>query len=214
MRVVILGAGGHGQVVADLLWQSHRAGGSARPVGFLDDDPRLAQPPGLSLPMLGPLARLPEIEHDAIVVAIGDNQVRQRVFAHWQARGERFAVVRHPSAVVAADAQIGPGSQICAGVVVGVGTVVEANAILNTSCSVDHHNRIGAHVHIGPGAHLGGEVIVEAGALVGIGATVLPRCRIGAAAVVGAAACVTGPVPAGTTVVGVPARPRLRSHHD
>ncbi len=97
---------------------------------------------------------------------------------------------------------------VCAGAVINPGTTLGNNVILNTGCTVDHHNQIGDHVHIAPGAHLGGEVAIEDGVLVGIGATVMPRCRVGAWSVVGAAALVHRDLPGGVTAIGVPAKTR------
>lgn len=206
MRVLIIGAGGHAQVVADILFQMRAHGIVLEPIGYLDDDPSLAGQNLLGLPVRGSLASLPAIMHDAVTVAIGDNLIRRQVYEALRALGEHFLTARHPSAVIASSVQIGPGCMVCAGVVVNPGSVVGANVILNTGCTVDHHNRIGDHVHVGPGAHLGGEVDVGEGALVGIGATVMPRCRVGAWSVVGAGALVRADLPDRVTAVGVPAR--------
>ncbi len=206
MRVLIIGAGGHAQVVADILMRAHEAGGPLEPVGYLDDNPSLYGQNLMGLPVLGSLTVLAQVSHDALVVGIGDNSVRQSLFEWLQQQGERFIVARHPSAVIAPDVRIGPGSMICAGSVVNPGSIVEANVILNTGCTVDHHNHIGRHVHIAPGSHLGGEVTIGEGTLIGIGATVMPRRRIGAWSVVGASALVHEDLPDRVTVVGVPAR--------
>lgn len=205
-RVLILGAGGHAQVVADLLQQAAACGDDLQPIGFLDDAPGLIGSEVQGLPVLGALNDLPRVPHDAVIVAVGDNAARRRVFIALQAAGESFAIARHPRSIIAPGAVIGPGAMICAGAIVNPASVIGANTILNTGCTVDHHNQIGDHVHIAPGAHLGGEVWVGEGALVGIGATVSPRCRVGAWAVVGAGAAVIREVQADTTVVGVPAR--------
>jgi sugar O-acyltransferase (sialic acid O-acetyltransferase NeuD family) len=206
-RVVILGAGGHAQVVADILLRAAEAGSSANPVAYLDDNRALYGRVLLGLPVLGSLAELDSVEHDAVIVGIGDNEVRRGLYRVLAERGEQFAIARHPAAVLAPDTQVGPGTMICAGVVVNTGSVIGADTILNTGCTVDHHNRVKDHAHIAPGVHLGGEVLVDEGALVGIGATVMPRCSLGAWSTVGAGACVTQPVPSGVTVVGIPARP-------
>jgi UDP-perosamine 4-acetyltransferase len=52
--------------------------------------------------------------------------------------------------------------------------------------------------------------VIESGAFVGMGANILPRSRVGKDATVAAGSCVFGRVEAGTTVVGVPARPMRR----
>ena len=206
MRVLIVGAGGHAQVVADILLRMQEAGDDIVPLGYLDDNPALVGQRPLDLPVLGPTADVATLPHDALVIAIGDNRTRQRLFAALRERGERFLAAQHPSAIVAPGVEIGPGSVVCAGVVVNTGSAIGANAILNTSCSVDHHNRVGAHAHIAPGVHLGGEVTVGEGAFLGIGTSVIPRRQIGAWAVVGAGSVVTKDIPPFSAAVGVPAR--------
>jgi sugar O-acyltransferase (sialic acid O-acetyltransferase NeuD family) len=206
MRVLILGAGGHAQVVADILMRTQEQTGSVHPIGYLDDDLALAGQSFIGLPVLGAIACLSEIEHDAAIVAIGDNATRQRLFEPIQSLGENLIVARHPAAVVAPDVCIGPGSMICAGVVVNPGTVIGANVILNTGCIVDHHNHIGDHVHIAPGANLGGEVTIGKGTLVGIGAVVMPQKRVGDWSMVGAGSLVHRDLADHVLAVGVPAR--------
>lgn len=207
MRVVIIGAGGHAQVVADILLRMYNASADIQPIGYLDDNPLLIGKRFLDLPVLGKVVELNQINHDAVIVGIGDNAMRQRIFEMVQRNGEQVAIARHPQAVIAPDVRIEPGSVICAGVVINTGSIIGANVILNTGCTIDHHCRVEDHAHIAPGVHLGGEVAVGEGALIGIGATVMPRCHIGAHSVVGAGACVTKSVPPGLTVVGVPAKP-------
>jgi sugar O-acyltransferase (sialic acid O-acetyltransferase NeuD family) len=206
MRILIFGAGGQGQVVADVLRSAAAHGGSARPCGFLDHDAALWGQTVLELPVLGSIDDWPRFDHDAAIVGVGDNLARRRLFRNLALRGEPFATALHPAAVIAANVVIGRGSVACAGVVVNTGASVGANVILNTGCSVDHHDVIGDHAHIAPGVRLGGRVTVGEGALVGIGAVVMPGCRVGAWSVVGAGAVVTDDVPDRAVVVGCPAR--------
>jgi len=214
VRVLILGAGGHAQVVADILLQAYRAGAKCKPIGFLDDDPTLIGTTIMGLPVLGTITQLDEFDHDAVIVAIGDNRIRARIFKSVQARGERIANAIHPAAVLAPDVYLGHGVMICAGVVVNTSTMIGDDVILNTGCTVDHHNRIGNHAHIAPGVHLGGNVTIGEGTLVGIGAVVIPQCTIGAWSVIGAGSAVTKNIPAHSTAVGVPARVIKRNKPD
>lgn len=205
MRVLILGAGGHAQVVADILLRSRDTGNALVPLGYLDDAPQLLGQVFLGLPVLGSFSQLATIEHDTVIIAIGDNVVRRQLFEKLRKQDCCFVTAIHPRAILAPDVLVGPGAMICAGVIVNTGSVVGANVILNTGCTVDHHNQIGDHAHIAPGAHLGGEVTVGEGALVGIGATVMPRCQVGDWCVVGAGALVHRDLAPGITAVGVPA---------
>ena len=158
------------------------------------------------VPVWGTIAEVARVPHDAVVIGIGDNATRARLYEQLLTAGEAFTTVIHPRATLAQNVSIGNGTVVFAGAVVNAGAVLGANVIINTSASVDHHARIGAHVHIAPGAHLGGDVTIEEGALIGIGATVMPRTQIGAWSVVGAGACVTKSVAAGVIVVGLPAK--------
>ena len=206
MRILIIGAGGHGQVVADILLQMQAAGADVVPAGFLDENLALLGKEVLGLPVLGPGKSLSTIIHDAVIIAIGDNRTRRKLFRKLEKQGERFIIAQHPRAIVAPDVVIGPGCMIMAGVVVNTGGIIEKNVILNTACTVDHHCKVAAHTHIAPGSHLGGEVSIQEGTLIGIGSTVMPRRKVGSWAVVGAGSLVHADVPDNATVAGVPAR--------
>lgn len=207
MKVVILGAGGHGQVVADMIAAGARVGDDVLELaGFLDDDPALSGAEVDGTPVLGSLATAGRLAVDAFVVAIGRNSARARLDGWLQASGRPVVSICHPRASVSRNVAIGDGTMVSAGAIVITGSRIGRGVILNTGCTVDHHSRVGDYAHVAPGAHLGGEVSVGACSLVGIGAVVLPRCRIGAGCTIGAGAVVIGDVPDGATAVGVPAR--------
>lgn len=211
MRIAIVGAGGHGTVVADILLRMRDAGAPFEPVGFVDDHPAALGAGVLSLPVIpGGIAALARLEYDAVVVAIGDNAVRQRISEELMRAGAILAVAKHPASIVAPDAVILPGAVVCAGAVVNPGSRIGAGTIVNTHASVDHHSWIGDYVHIAPGAHLGGEVQIGNGTLIGIGATVVPRRAIGRRVVVAAGAVVVSNLEDDVVAVGLPARPRQR----
>ena len=205
--ILIIGAGGHGQVVADIFRARYASRLISDHVGFVDDDRARLGCRFVGSPVLGTLDQVHEIAHDAVIVAIGHNATRSGIFHTLLAAGERIAIAQHPRSIVAEDVTIGAGSMLCAGAIVSTGAAIGRDAIVNTGATVDHHSTIGNHVHIGPGVHMGGEVRVDDGALIGIGATVIPGIQIGAWSIVGAGAVVIRDVPPGTTVVGCPAEP-------
>lgn len=205
MDMVIIGAGGHGRVVLDII----RAAGMDRPVGFLDTNSSLHGHRVDGLAVLGGLDKLEAMKRDGVggaVVAIGHNGVRREYAETLDQTGFTLVNAIHPSANVASTSTLGKNVVVAAGAVVCAHCQIGNSAILNTACIVDHESLVGHAAHVCPGARLAGRVIVESGAFVGIGATVIQMVQIGADAVVGAGAVVIRDVPATSTVVGVPAR--------
>lgn len=202
-NLIIIGAGGHGQVAASILFAN-----SPQPyqlVGFLDDNPSLTAKSILGKKVLGTVAELPEIKHDCVFIAVGENNDRTSLYHNLSSKGEKFVNLVHPDAIIASDVEIGQGVIACAGVVINTGTKIGNNVILNTGCTIDHHNRIDDHVHIAPGAHLGGDVRVGMGSLVGMGAIITPQNVIGERSIVGAGAVVRKDIADSILAAGVPA---------
>ena len=107
MKIVVVGAGSQGKTVADILQRAREAGTPAVPVGFVDDTPELLGTTILGLPVLGAINSLATIQHDTIVVAIGDNRLRRIVTERLVAGGERLATAIHPFSSIAPTARIG-----------------------------------------------------------------------------------------------------------
>ncbi|WP_439580768.1 NeuD/PglB/VioB family sugar acetyltransferase [Elioraea sp.] len=173
--VLILGAGGHGRVVADILLAA------GRPVaGFLDD--RVAGPVA-GLPVLGPFARALDPGFGrgrALIVALGDTGRRVDLSRAILRAGAALATAIHPFAVLAGGAQVGAGCSVSAAAVIGTGATVGRFCIVNTAAVVDHDCALGDGAFLGPGVRLCGGVVVGARAVLGAGAVVLPGVRIAA----------------------------------
>jgi sugar O-acyltransferase (sialic acid O-acetyltransferase NeuD family) len=193
-RIVIVGAGSQGAIVADIL---ECAGTPA--IGFVDDTPGKAN-------VLGTIDDLRSIPHDAIIVAIGDNRLRRGLVE--RLAGERLATAIHPFTSIAASACIGEGSMISAGAIVQPNAVIGRSVILNTKASVDHDSVIADFAHISLGATLGAKVHVGAETLIAAGATIVTGMTVGARSVIGAGALVVRDIAADVTAFGVPARVR------
>lgn len=204
-KLAILGASGHGKVVADTAeccgWQS---------VEFFDDAWPSIQKSGV-WPIVGDtIALLKKLaDFDGVLVAIGNNRIRYAKLLELQAMGGRLVTLVHPAAVVSRYAEIAEGTVVFAGAVVNAGTIIKPGAILNTGCSVDHDCVLGNAVHISPGARLAGGVCVGDESWVGIGSSVRQLINIGQSVVVGAGSAVVRDIPNGMVVAGVPAK-RLR----
>ncbi len=201
-RLAILGASGHGKVVADIAeccgWKH---------VDFFDDAwPDFSvngswQVVGNSEVLLEQLSG-----YDGVIVGIGNNEVRHQKLQLLAAMDVNLVSLIHPAAVISRYASVGAGSVIMAGVAVNVDVTMGCGVILNTGCSIDHDCVLGDSVHVSPGARLAGNVCIGDKSWVGIGAVVRQSVVIGENVMVGAGAAVVSDLPDGVTALGVPAK--------
>jgi sugar O-acyltransferase (sialic acid O-acetyltransferase NeuD family) len=207
-RLLILGAGAHGRAVADLA----RACGFTV-AGFTD---RSSSAGGPGTPVLGTDAELAALirpqQIDGGVVGVGNTALARRaqLYDVLVAAGVPQPALVHPRAIASPSCAVGAGAVVFAGSVLGNDVRIGVNAVLYSGVVIEHECEIGDHGYLSPGVVLSGQVTVEPGAFLGAGAVVLPGLRIGAGAVVAAGAVVTADVPAGQTVMGVPARAARR----
>jgi sugar O-acyltransferase (sialic acid O-acetyltransferase NeuD family) len=202
--LIVLGAGGHGRVVADAATTT----GSWKTVCFVDDRAESLNVPGFE--MAGTSADLEQLakSYKALVVGIGDASTRLQLMDRCTRFGFGLPVIVHRSAAVSTRASIGAGSVVFAQAAVNPGATLGRGCIVNTGATVDHDCHLDEGVHACPGVHLAGNVRVGARTWIGIGACVKHGVRIGNDVVIGAGAAVVSDVESGLTVVGVPARTR------
>lgn len=189
-RLTIIGASGHGKVVADI---AKHCGYDE--ILFLDDDESLSHC-GI-YPVIGKTDK--EVDGD-IIVAIGNAGIRKRIM-----HGRKFVTLIHPDAIIADDVEIGEGTVVMAGVVINSGTRVGRGCIINTSSSIDHDCRVGDYCHISVGAHLCRTVAVEEGTWIGAGATISNNISICGGCMIGAGTVVINSIKEEGTYIGVPA---------
>lgn len=209
---ILFGVGGHARVLVDIL--SERG---TLPIGALTQDQTQWGADLYGVPILGDDPLLPDliqqhgITHFVVGVgSVGSTALRRRLYAYGLNHGLEPLEVRHTHALISAHVQAGKGVQWMASCVVQAGAVIGNNVLINTAAIVEHDCQIGDHVHVATGARLAGGIVVGAGAHIGIGASIRQGIIIGERAVVGAGAVVVANVPAGVTVVGVPAKPLSR----
>lgn len=195
-KLVIIGASGHGKVVADIGVRN-----GYEEIVFLDDDETVRFCG--RYPVIGGYGKLRETEGD-VIVAIGDSAIRKSI--QETIEGERLVVLIHPSAVIAEGIMIGKGTVIMAGAVINPSSELGEGCIVNTCASVDHDCRLGDYVHLAVGAHVAGHVEIGAGTWVGAGATVSNNVKICGGCMIGAGAVVVRDIEEPGIYVGVPAK--------
>lgn len=199
---VIIGAGGHGREVLDIV----RAQGE-EPLGFLveqefrDDSTTIHE-----LPVLGGLDWLSEHPDVKVICALGAPELRLRLTQIARGHGVTFGTAIHPSVQQSHWVSVGAGVVVGPGSILTNEIVIEDHVHVNVGSTVSHDVRLGEFVTLSPGVHLAGGVTLGEGTFLGVGAVVLPRVRIGAWSTVGAGAVVIGDVAPGSVVVGVPAK--------
>jgi sugar O-acyltransferase (sialic acid O-acetyltransferase NeuD family) len=204
--IVILGGGGHARVVIDAL----RCAGHTI-AGVIDPKPEIASTLPRGVTWLG--ADLSKTKAGEVQLALGVGSLdvgtknpRPRLFQAAKSAGFEILSFRHPSAIIAADAQLGEGAQIMAGAILQPGVRLGANCIVNTGATLDHDCSIGDHVHIAPGVVLSGTVTVGDGSHLGTGAIVIQNIQIGAGAMISAGAVITRDVLANARIAPGPQR--------
>lgn len=195
-QLVIIGAGGHGVVCAEIA----KLCGYDRIV-FLDDKE------SSTAPISGPVDSYTKyLEDSDFFVAIGDNQTRRVLLERLENSKADIISLVHPSAVISDTAVIGKGSVVMAGAVINARTRISNGVIINTCSSVDHDCKIKDYAHISVGAHIAGVVNVGDEVFVGAGATVINMVTVCSGCIIGAGGVVICDLLEKGTYVGVPVK--------
>ena len=201
--LLILGAGGHGKVVADCAlacgWKD---------IAFLDDKyPELTEIG--HWPVTGKInfANIDKKQVAHLALGVGNNQLRRKWLTQGIELGFEFPVLSHPSAVISAFSTVGAGSVVFANAVINVDAKIGQAVIVNTAAVIEHDCIVSDACHISPTACLAGEVTVGEYSWVGMGANIIQGLHIKDNVVIGAGAVVVSDIACGQTVVGIPAKP-------
>lgn len=200
---MIIGAGGHGKVVADAAAST----GHWQEIVFADGrHPELTHAGHWAVTTDGnDLDKLDKVGCD-FIVAIGDNKVRHKLHDELQTKGFKLVNVIHPAAIISEHVELGLGNAIMANVTINVDAKIGNACIINTAATVDHDCVIADGVHISPGAHLAGQVEVGKRSWIGIGSTVNQLLVIGENVMLGAGSVAIENIPDGKTAIGIPAK--------
>lgn len=199
-KLIIIGASGHGKVVADIALKIN----SWKGIYFLDDQDIKNS---MGIDVIGKSSDFYEYINDYdIFVAIGSNKTREEIQNRLEDDGASIPTLIHPSVIIGDMVEVGAGTVIMAGAVINCCSTIGKGCIVNTGATIDHDNIIEDYVHISPGAHLAGTVKVGKGSWIGTGSIVSNNIDITYNCVIGAGAVVINDINDSGTYVGVPAR--------
>lgn len=200
-NLIVIGASGHGKVVADIAIKMKKW----KRVMFLDDDETIRS--SAAFEIIGNVSNALEYSKTAdFFVAIGKNCIREKIQEKLQTEGVTIATLIHPSAIIGTDVQIGVGSVVMAGVVINSSSQIGKGCIINTKSSLDHDNTICDYAHISPGVSLAGTVSIGKNTWLGIGSVVINNISICSDCIIGAGSVVVKDITEPGTYIGIPAR--------
>ena len=207
--LIILGAGGHGKVVAE----TAIATGFFKEIVFLDD--RFSENKNNSylfnnFKVIGKLSLIIEDDlssnYSNAVVALGNNRLRLNWLKKLINTNYSLPTLIHPTAWVSPSAVISSGTVVFAKVAIQADVRIGFGSILNTGCNIDHDVILEDGVHICPGASLAGGVYIGKRSFIGLGSSVIQNISIGSDVNLGAGSTVVKNLPDKITAVGSPAQ--------
>lgn len=206
--LVIIGVGGWGRGVHNIMEAANEASSSWNFLGFLESDITMHGQEVHGYPVLGGLEWLRGRPQVAVSVGIGNSAARRKVTQALHPQYPNpFATVIHPRAWIGNRVSIGEGTVIHANCIITTDLRVGAHVVLNLNSSLTHDDIIEDYVTIQPGVAISGSVHVGEGTEIGTGSSVIQGVRIGAWSRIGAGAAVIRDIPSHVTAVGVPAKP-------
>lgn len=205
--VAIIGAGGHGREVAEILQHQSRNGDDITVIGFVDDNPDLLGGKVSGLPILGNWGWFDGVDRTevSVICAVGSPKVGKLLTDKALGLGLTFINAISPQAYVSTSAHLGKGLAIFPQVIVNTEVRIADYCILNVNSTVSHDTIVGQFSNINPAANLAGNVKIGEGCYIGMGAKVIQGISIGDWSIVGAGAVVIRDLPSQVTAVGVPA---------
>lgn len=200
-RVVIIGAGGHAKVIADIIIKS-----GDEVVGFLDDNYLKNTKIISELKTVGKISDCVEMQKNDdklyFIIAIGNNNIRRNIAEKYDLN---YYTAIHPDAVIGLEVQIDKGTVIMANACINSNAIIGKHCIINTGAVIEHDNIIEDAVHISPNATLCGTVKVGANTHIGAGSVVKNNTNITHDCTIGAGAVVVKDIEESGIYVGVPA---------
>ena len=204
-KLLIIGASGHGKVVADVATKMN----CYEEIYFLDDRDEVQN--CMQFSVVGKVKDVYNYLGEAdIFVAIGNAEVRKRMIEDLKNNHATIPTLIHPNSIIGLNVLVGIGTVIMPGTIINPDTKIGEGCIINTSASVDHDCNLGDYTHVSVDAHLAGNVTIGENTWIGVGASIINNISVCENVMIGAGAVVVKDILESGTYIGVPARKMIK----
>ena len=201
-NVVIIGAGGHGKVIADIIIKS-----GDKVVGFLDDNLEIGTKVIEQYVIIGKVNECIKLQEEdkslLFIIAIGNNYIRKNIYKKYKLN---YYTAIHPTAIIGMQVNIGEGTVVMANACINSNTTIGKNCIINTGAIIEHDNIIEDYVHISPNATLCGTVKIGEYTHIGASATIKNNIGICGDCIIGVGAVVVKDINQNGIYIGIPVK--------
>lgn len=207
-KIVLIGAGGFGREVAQMIEDLNTIKKRYELLGFLDDGKQFNRDSIINgYPWLGDSNWILEHKKDIVCnCTIGDSSTKAIIMKSLMEQEVQFESIIAPTAGVAAHTDVGPGCVLYWNVGVSVNCRIGMGVLLNDSVKIGHDVTIGDYTSIMPGTGISGGCQIGEQVDIGGHVFIIPGKKVGDQARIAAGSIVFSNVRAGTTVLGNPAK--------
>lgn len=204
--LVIIGSGGFGREVQELVEEINAASPTWNFLGYIDDSIEGETIEGDKI--LGNLEYLCQLEvKPHAVIAIASASVRERIAKRCDAAGVPFATIIHPTVKLRGHlCTVGEGTIMCEGAGTAINCHIGKHCIFNMFSGMGHDSVMEDFSSMMSHTTTGGDVHIGKGCYFGLRCTVINQITIGDNCTFGAGAVVVRDALEAGTYVGVPAK--------
>lgn len=204
--VIIVGAGGFGREVLEMIESINGLKPAWNVLGFIDDDLGALDGFNLNYGVLGTIKDWQPSDDEEYVLAIAAPKTKEKLVPMLKARGARFAAVIAPTAVIGNRTTVGEGVVMFGDVGISVDVKIGDFVFFNALDGIGHDVSIGDYCTFGPKVCISGATKIGKCVNVGALASTYPGITVGDYATIGMNSAAIRRVKPNSTVIGVPAK--------